>query len=59
MNGMRQVVQLAGERGIRDRVMILVGSAPITQSFCNEIGADAYTDDAAQAARTAVALLRR
>ena len=59
MNEMRRVVQLAEERGIRDRVKILVGGAPITQSFCDEIGADAYTDDAAQAARTAVALLRR
>ena len=59
MNEMRRVVQLAEECGIRDRVKILVGGAPITQSFCDEIGADAYTDDAAQAARTAVALLRR
>ena len=59
MNEMRRVVQLAEERGIRDRVKILVGGAPITQSFCDEIGADAYTDDAAQAARTAVALLLR
>lgn len=57
MGEMREVVDLAVRDGIRDKVKIMVGGAPITQSFCDEIGADAYTDDAAQAARTAVALL--
>ena len=57
MNEMRCVVKLAEEAGIRDRVKIMVGGAPITQSFCEEIGADAYTDDAAEAARVAVCLL--
>ena len=57
MNEMREVVRLAGEAGIRDRVKIMVGGAPITEDFCREIGADAYTDDAAAAARVAVALL--
>ena len=54
---MRGVVSLAESAGIRDKVKILVGGAPITQSFCEEIGADAYTDDAAQAARKALELL--
>ncbi|MBO6040306.1 MAG: cobalamin-binding protein, partial [Oscillospiraceae bacterium] len=57
MHEMRTVVDLAKERGIRDKVKILIGGAPITQEFCDEIGADAYTDDAAQAARAAVALV--
>ena len=57
MNEMRRVVTLAEEAGIRKRVKIMVGGAPITQSFCDEIGADAYTDDAGAAARTALALL--
>lgn len=57
MMEMKQVVELAQREGIRDQVKILVGGAPITQAFCDEIGADAYTDDAARAARTAVALL--
>ena len=57
MNEMRSVVQLATEAGIRDRVKIMVGGAPITEGFCREIGADAYTDDAAAAARVAVQLL--
>ena len=58
MQGMRQVVELARARGIRDQVKIMVGGAPISQAFCDEIGADAYTPDAGSAARTAVALLQ-
>lgn len=49
-----QVVDLAREAGIRDRVCIMVGGAPISQSFCDEIHADLYTPDAASAARAAV-----
>ena len=58
MAEMRRVVNLAVEKGIRDKVKIMVGGAPITQSFCDEIGADAYTADAGQAARVAVSLLQ-
>lgn len=54
MQQMRQVVDLAREAGIRDRVCIMVGGAPISQSFCDEIHADLYTPDAASAARAAV-----
>lgn len=57
MDEMRHVVKLAEEAGIRDRVKIMVGGAPVTEDFCREIGADAYTDDAASAARVAVQLL--
>jgi len=59
MHEMRSVVRLAEEAGIRNKVRIMVGGAPITQEFCDEIGADAYTDDAGSAARTAVRLLRQ
>ena len=37
----------------RDQVKVMVGGAPITQEFANEVGADAYTDDAASAAKCA------
>ena len=59
MQEMRRVVALAEEKGIRDRVKIFVGGAPISQSFCDEIGADVYTEDAAAAARAAVEALNR
>ena len=58
MQEMRAVVELAKARGIRDRVKIFVGGAPITQGYSDEIGADAYCPDAASAARMAVAMLR-
>jgi methanogenic corrinoid protein MtbC1 len=41
--------------GIRDKVKIMVGGAPVTDAFCRKIGADAYTPDAASAADKAVA----
>ena len=58
MQEMRDVVRLAEEKGIRQKVKIFVGGAPISQSFCDEIGADVYTEDAAAAARAAAKLLR-
>jgi len=57
MHEMRDVVRLAEESGIRDHVKIMIGGAPITQEFCDEIGADAYTEDAGSAARVALELL--
>ncbi|MEF9969893.1 MAG: corrinoid protein [Ruthenibacterium sp.] len=56
MGVMEQVVKAAEEAGIRDSVKIMVGGAPVTQAFCNQIGADAYTADAASAADAAVSL---
>ncbi|NLE20875.1 MAG: cobalamin-binding protein, partial [Clostridiales bacterium] len=40
--------------GIRNKVKIMVGGAPVTDAFCKQIGADAYTPDAASAADVAV-----
>jgi len=47
---MQRVVNKAIEAGIRDKVVIMVGGAPVTQSFADSIGADIYTPDAASAA---------
>ena len=57
MGSMGDVVEKAKEAGIRDSVKIMVGGAPVDQRFCDSIGADAYTADAASAAETAVAFL--
>ena len=51
---MGDVVKTAEEMGIRDKVKIMVGGAPVTESFAESIGADAYTDDAASAAEKAL-----
>ena len=58
MDVMAEVVKAADSAGIRPGVKIMVGGAPITQDFCEKIGADVYTSDAASAADAAVALCR-
>lgn len=57
MTNMEDVVKLADEAGIRDKVKIMIGGAPVDQQFCDKIGADAYTRDAASAADTAAGFL--
>ena len=54
MGEMAEVVKKAEEEGIRDQVWIMVGGAPITQEYCDKIGADCYTSDAASAADAAL-----
>lgn len=51
------VVKAIEAAGLRDQVKIMIGGAPVTQAFCDSIGADAYTPDAATCADTAVTLL--
>lgn len=57
MDEIRTVIKLAEERGIRDKVKIMIGGAPVSQEYCDMVGADVYTVDAAAAARAAVSLL--
>lgn len=57
MSVMQDVVKAAEDAGIRDKVKIMIGGAPVTDTFCEQIGADAYTPDAASAADKAVELL--
>ena len=57
MPAMGEVVKKAEEMGVRDRVKIMIGGAPVTQEFCESIGADAYTEDATSAAEKALELL--
>ena len=51
---MKKVVEAAETAGIRDKVKIMVGGAPVSEDFCHSIGADVYTPDAASAAQAAV-----
>ncbi len=53
MYEMKNVVDEAVKAGIRDKVKIMVGGAPLNADFCREIGADLYTPDAATAAEKA------
>ena len=55
---MAEVVKAAEAAGIRDKVKIMVGGAPVNDAFCKAIGADAYAVDAASAANIAVELCK-
>ena len=54
MTEMKRVVEEVEKAGMHDRVKIMVGGAPVTQSFCDSIGADYYTEDAASASDVAL-----
>ncbi len=55
MTYMKDVIDAVSAAGLRDNVKIMVGGAPVTEAFAEEIGADGYSDNA----NTAVALARR
>ncbi|MCX7841973.1 MAG: corrinoid protein [Clostridia bacterium] len=50
MGEIKHVVEAAKAAGIRDQVTIMIGGAPVTDSFCKQVEADIYTPDAASAA---------
>lgn len=51
---MKDVVTEAETKGIKGKIKLMVGGAPVTQSFCDSIGADYYTPDAATASDVAL-----
>lgn len=53
MPALKDTVALINEASFRPNVKVMVGGAPITQAFADEIGADAYTEDAASCAKKA------
>ena len=56
IGAMEDVVKAAQKAGVRDKVKIMIGGAPVTDEYCAQIGADAYTPDAASAASKALEL---
>ena len=54
---MKQTVDAIVESGLRDQVKILVGGAPVTQSFADQIGADGFAADAGAASKLAKSLV--
>jgi 5-methyltetrahydrofolate--homocysteine methyltransferase len=50
MTAQKDVIEALKSAGVRGKVKVMVGGAPVTQSFADEIGADAYSPDAASAA---------
>ncbi|MCR6545744.1 corrinoid protein [Dehalobacterium formicoaceticum] len=57
MPGMGEVVELLKAAGIREKVKVIIGGAPISMSFAKKIGADAYSGDAVEAVKTVNRLL--
>ena len=58
MGYMKDVIDALEKAGIRDQVKVMVGGAPVTQGFADEIGADGYSDNANSAVTVAKELLR-
>ena len=49
MIAMKEVVETLSRQGLKDKAKVVIGGAPVTQSFADEIGADGYAPDAASA----------
>jgi methanogenic corrinoid protein MtbC1 len=53
MMGMKSTIEAVQEAGLRDQVKVMIGGAPVTQRFADEIGADGFSDNASGAVRIA------
>lgn len=49
MDAMEEVIKILEEKGVRDKFKVMVGGGPISKSFCDKIGADGYSKNAADA----------
>jgi 5-methyltetrahydrofolate--homocysteine methyltransferase len=57
MPQMKTVIGALEEAGLRDQVKVIVGGAPVTESYAHEIGADGYAADASRAAKVTKSML--
>ena len=57
MPSMKGVIDELNKRGLRDKYIVMVGGAPVTNEYAKQIGADSYTPDAATAAEKAKELV--
>src|SRR5207249_6961617 len=57
MPGMKRTIDALVKAGLRDRVKVMIGGAPVSQAFADEIGADGYARDSTQAVVKAKALV--
>ncbi len=53
MTNMKGIIEALVEKGLRDKVKVMIGGAPVTDQYAEEIGADKYSPDAATAAEEA------
>jgi 5-methyltetrahydrofolate--homocysteine methyltransferase len=57
MPSMKDTIEALKEAGVRDQVKVMIGGAPVTQNYADEIGADGYAPDAASAVDKAAELI--
>lgn len=57
MDNMKKVIGILNERGIRDQFIVMIGGGPVSESYANDIGADAYSENANEAVNVAQHLL--
>jgi 5-methyltetrahydrofolate--homocysteine methyltransferase len=57
MTNMEGTIQALKAAGLRDKVKVMIGGAPVTQDYANKIGADAFASDASSATRVARRML--
>ena len=55
MPNMQSVIDALNAKGVREKYIVMIGGAPVTESFKEQIGADYYTADATSAAEVAKA----
>jgi len=53
MPGMKTTIEALKSAGVRDRIKVMVGGAPVTQQYADEIGADGYGENASVAVNVA------
>jgi 5-methyltetrahydrofolate--homocysteine methyltransferase len=58
MPAMKSTIEALGKAGLRDTVKVMIGGAPVTASYAEQIGADAYAPDAATAVEVARSLVK-
>jgi dimethylamine corrinoid protein len=56
MVGMKTVIDTLKDKGIRDKVVVMVGGAPVTQGYADKIGADIYGESASETTKKAQAV---
>lgn len=54
-----EIIKALEDAGIRDRVTVMIGGAPVSEDYANKIGADIYTNDAASCAEAALNALKK
>ena len=59
MPSIKDGIEALKATGLRDKVRVMIGGAPVTQSFADEVGADGYSSDAASAADLAKELIKQ